>query len=168
MHVDHLVTYIASRGTLNQQTSIWPGEIGDTLHSKLVNAGLTTSRASAEPEPVPELKPVVQLGQFLAEYLADGMTAKGERASDSTVSKWKAAIERLTQFFGYDRDVSTITHDDAHKFRKSLDEERFKKTKKNPKGVPLAENTKRKQVDHAKVYFSGAKRLGLILVNPFE
>jgi integrase len=74
----------------------------------------------------------------------------------------------LIRFFGYDRDVSTITHEDAHQYRKWLDERRIRKSKQHPKGFPLAENTKRKHIDNAKVFFNGAKRRGLIQFNPFE
>jgi integrase len=77
-------------------------------------------------------------------------------------------MDHLIKFFGYDRDISTITHEEAHQYRKWLDERRIKKTKKNPKGFPLAENTKRKHMDNAKVFFNGAKRRGLVTVNAFE
>jgi len=46
--------------------------------------------------------------------------------------------------------------------------QRIKKSKTNKKGVPLAENTVRKHIDNAKVFFNGAIRRGLITVNPFE
>jgi len=83
---------------------------------------LTTPRVSTEAAPALESKPVVQIRAFLAQYLADGITAKSERAWECTVKKWKATMDRLNRFFGSERDISTITHDDAHKFRKSLDE----------------------------------------------
>ena len=91
-----------------------------------------------------------------------------EKAAGLTVVKWRATIDSLVRFFGHDRDISTIVHEDAHQFRKSLDARRIKKTKANPKGEPLAENSKRKHMDCAKVFFNGAKRRGLVTVNPFE
>ena len=77
-------------------------------------------------------------------------------------------MSSLLNFFGDERDISTISHEDAHQYRKWLDERRIKKTKQTPKGQPLADNTKRKHMDNAKVFFNGAKRRGLVPFNPFE
>ena len=168
MYIEHLVAFAASRGILNRQTAIWLGEIGDKFHAKLVKAGLTEKRAVDVDETPSVAKPVVELGIFLAEHRDDGLKASGEKAADLTVVKWRAPMDHLIKFFGFERDIATITHDDAHHYRKWLDERRIKKSKKNPKGQPLADNTKRKHMDNAKVFFNGAKRRGLILVNPFE
>jgi len=168
VHVDHLVTFVASRGTLNRQTSIWLGEIGDRLHAKLANAGLVEPRTAMEPESAPIVEPVVELGVFLAEYREDGLKSNGVQAASLTVTKWRAPMDSLIRYFGFERDIATITHNEAHLYRRWLDQRRIKKTKANPQGTPLAENTKRKHMDNAKVFFNGAKRRGFILVNPFE
>jgi integrase len=162
-HIEQLVNWVASKGILSRQTAEWLGDIGDKMHAKLVKAGLVEKRTTVE-----TAKPVFQLGAFLEEFRSDGLTKTGEKASELTVVKWRATIDSLVRFFGTDRDISTITHEDAHQFRKNLDERRIKKTKANPKGEPLAENSKRKHMDCAKVFFNGAKRRGLISVNPFE
>lgn len=166
--IDHLVVWVASKGVLNRPTAEWLGTIGDKMHAKLVKAGLVEKRVSAEPVPAEPSKPVIQLGEFLEEFRSDGLTKTGEKAAGLTVVKWRATIDSLVRFFGQDRDISTITYEDAHQFRKSLDERRIKRTKANPKGEPLAENSKRKHMDCAKVFFNGAKRRGLIPLNPFE
>jgi integrase len=168
VHVDHLVTFATSRGTLNRQTSVWLGEIGDKLHAKLASAGLIEPRTPKAPEPAAILKPVVELGTFLAEYRADGLTHKGKQAAELTVVKWRAPMNGLIQFFGFEKDIATITLEDAYQYRKWLDQRRIKKSKKSPNGHPLTENTKRKQMDNAKVFFNGAIRRGLIADNPFK
>ena len=167
-HVDSLVASKMARGPIDRQTAIWLAEIGDTLRKKIERAGLVESAEPVEAEPLVEQKPVFELGRFLAEYRDDGLTASGERAAELTVTKWRAPMSSLLNFFGEKRDISTITHEDAHQYRKWLDERRIKKTKQNPKGQPLADNTKRKHMDNAKVFFNGAKRRGLIAFNPFE
>jgi integrase len=167
-HIDHLVIWVASKGILNRPTAEWLGTIGDTMHAKLVKAGLIEKRPADEPVPEVPAKPVIELGTFLSEFRNDGLTASGEKAAELTVIKWRATVDSLIRFFGDDRDITSITHEDAHRFRKWLDERRIKKTKLNPKGIPLAENSKRKHMDCAKVFFNGAKRRGLVAFNPFE
>lgn len=166
-HVDSLVASKMAGGPIDRQTAIWLAEIGDPLRKKLERAGLVEPAEPVEPEPASE-KQVFELGRFLAEYRDDGRTGSGERAAELTVTKWRAPMNALIRFFGYERDVSTITHEDAHQYRRWLDERRIKKTKQKPKGQPLAENTRRKHIDNAKVFFNGAKRRGLIQFNPFE
>jgi hypothetical protein len=126
--------------------------------------------AMAEPRTVaPESVPaVVTLGELLTDHARDGRTAKGRPASEKNRIKWRASITYLLDFFDYDRDISTITHDDAYKFWRHLQNHRIRKSKTNKKGVPFAENTVRKHIDNAKVFFNGAVRRGLIAVNPFE
>lgn len=167
-HIDHLINWVASKGILNRSTAEWLGDIGDKLHAKLANAGLVEKRNAPEIVAAELSKPVVQLGTFLAEHRNDGLTASGEKAAELTVVKWRATVDSLIRFFGNDRDIATVTHEDAHRFRKWLDERRIKKTKLHPKGIPLAENSKRKHMDCAKVFFNGAKRRGLVAFNPFE
>ncbi len=154
-------------GHIDRQTALWLADVPDKIHSKLVAAGLTTSR-QVNPPSTEEKPPTIELGTFLAEFRNEGRKATGEEAAELTIVKWRAPMDALLRFFGDDRDVTTITHEDAHQFRKWLDERRIKKTKAIPKGVALAENTKRKHIDNAKVFFNAAKRRGLIVRNPFE
>ena len=110
---------------------------------------------------------VVRLGDFLAEHRKHGLTASGRKAAPQTVEKWRAPMDRLIRFFGYDRDITTITQDDAYQFRVWLDEHRICRTKANPGGRALSSNTIHKQVDNAKVFFTAAENRGLIKSSPF-
>jgi len=166
-HVDSLVASQMAGGPIDRQTADWLGRIGATLRTKLERAGLVEPLEPVEPEPVAETV-LFELGQFLAEYRDDGRTATGERAASLTVEKWRAPMSKLIEFFGHEHDVATITHENAHKYRKWMEERRIRKTKANRKGQPLAVNTIRKHMDNAKVFFNGAKRRGLIAFNPFE
>ncbi len=165
---DERIAAKAADSAIDRRTANWLAVIGQNVHAKLSNVGLIEQRTSTESEPAAIQKAVVELGAFLAEYRDDGLKGTGERAAALTVVKWRAPMDSLLKFFGYYRDISTVTHEDAHQFRKWMDERRIKKTKSNPKGQPLAVNTKRKHMDNAKVFFNGAKRRGLIPVNPFE
>ena len=167
-HFARIESIISTRkqgAKLDDFDAAWIGGLPDSFHDKLTKAGLMEPRVVKAPEPE---EPVVRLGGFLDEFEEDGLTAKGESASQSTRKKWRASMDYLKRHLGSDRAISTITHEDAHQFRKWLDSLRIKKTKQNPKGQPLAENSRRKHMDCAKVFFNAAKRRGLILFNPFE
>jgi len=166
-HIKELIAAKSAGTAIERRTASWLADIGIRLHSKLVAIGLAAPRLKESQVKEPE-RPVAKLGTFLAEYREDGRKATGEHAAELTVVKWRAPMDSLLRFFGNDRDIASITYEDAHMFRKWLDDRRICKTKENPKGRPLAENTKRKHVEHAKVFFNGAKRRGLIQRNPFE
>ncbi len=164
-HVDSLVASKLSCGPIDRQTADWLGRIGDALRKKLERAGLVEPMEPAEPEAV---KPSMLLKDFLQSHLDSRKTARGETAADSTLLKWNGTIRFLNQVFP-GRTVDSFTHEDAHNFRAWLDKRRIKKTTTGgPKGVPMAENAKRKHVDNSKVFFNAAKRRGLIVFNPFE
>jgi len=83
-HIDHLVIRVASKGVLNRPTAEWHGGIGDKMHAKLANAGRIADRTSTELTPETSLKPVIQLGTFLAEHRDVGRKATGEKAAELT------------------------------------------------------------------------------------
>lgn len=164
-HVDSLVASKLASSPIDRQTAEWIGRIGDTLRKKLERAGLVEPLEPVEPEPA---KSSMLLKDFLASHLDARKTARGETASDSTLLKWNGTMRFLNQVFP-GRTVDSFTHEDGHNFREWLDKRRIKKTtSETAKGVPMAENAKRKHVDNAKVFFNAAKRRGLIVFNPFE
>ena len=147
---------------IERTTALWLGEIGESLHAKLANAGLVESRtAEAENESI-------RFTEFIQQFIADGKTSQGNPASTSTKAKWKTAQNHLVAFYDASRTLESITAQDAQNFRKYLESRRIKKTGNNPNGQPMAENAKRKIITTAKVMFNAAKRLDLIDRNPFE
>ncbi|MDG2131469.1 MAG: tyrosine-type recombinase/integrase [Fuerstiella sp.] len=67
-HIDNLVGSTASGGTVKRTTAEWLGDIGESIHKKLVRAGLTEPKA-VEAEPTPGLS--ITLAAFLDEFVAD-------------------------------------------------------------------------------------------------
>ncbi len=163
--IESIISTRLQGAKLDEVDAAWLGQLPEKFHSKLVKAGLVEPRAAEEEESETD---VVTLKEFLDEFELDGLTAKGEPAADATRKKWRATMDYLIQHFGADRDISGISHDDAHQFRKWLEKRRIKRSKLRPKGQPLAMNSRRKHMDCSKVFFNAAKRRGLILLNPFE
>ena len=98
---------------LEDADAAWLGSLTDKFYSKLVKAGLAEPRIENidhEPEQV-----VVTLGELLTDHARDGRTAKGRPAAEKTRIKWRASITYLQDFFDYDRDINTITHDGLRK-----------------------------------------------------
>jgi len=117
-HVDLLVAAKASGGTIELNTAKWLGDIGDGLHKKLVRAGLTQSNVVVEAEP--ELEPSITLASFLDEYVATGITRKGEVASSNTLKNWSITRDLLLECFDGSRPVESFTVADGKAFRKWL------------------------------------------------
>ncbi|MCA9018265.1 MAG: site-specific integrase, partial [Planctomycetaceae bacterium] len=142
-HVDELCQAKASGQPIDRQTSLWLNDIGQTLHDKLSRAGLVEARQSSS------------LADFTAEYVADAKTIDGNPAAANTLKKWRSAEKVLIQYFG-NRNLRDISHDDAVRFRRWLDE------------THLNENAKRTHISVVKMLFNAAKRRKLVEENPFE
>ena len=162
-HIEGIISAKLQGTRLDDADAKWLSEVPDGFHAKLVKAGLTEPRELAEPEPE-----IPQLGQFLEEFYTAGKTAKDEAASKNTKANWLGTMRFLNAVLGEDQPIDAITHENAYQFRKWLDERRIKKSKRHPKGKPMAENAKRKHVSNAKTFFNAAKRRRFIQNNPFE
>ena len=168
-HVEHLNAARCANSTPPPSTSSWVGDLSTKLRHKLAAAGLVDLPEEPDPVPVEDTDNAgVCLGDFLAEHREHGMTKRGRSAAKLTVEKWRAPMDRLIRFFGYDRDITTITRDDAYQYRVWLGKQRICRTKANPGGRALSSNTIHKQVDNAKVFFNAAESRGLIDSNPFR
>ena len=159
-YVDSLVASIASGQPIARQTSLWLSDIGDKLHIKLERAGLIESRKP--PEKTAELS----LADFLKDHVEHGRTSRGHQAAESTLQKWSYTQQFLNEVFP-DKPLSGITREDAHQFRKWLDERRIHQKTSNRNGQPLTENAKRKHIANCKAFFNAAVRRGLVEKNPF-
>ncbi len=100
-HVDELVAYVSSKGTLARQTAMWLGEIGDTLHAKLAKAGLVEPRHSGT----------------LAEFIAGNISCRSE-LKPRTIELLRQVEHNLVGFFGSSRKLRSITPADAADFRR--------------------------------------------------
>ena len=142
-HIDELASAKGSGQPIDRPTALWLSTIGQQLHDKLAAVGLVEARASAT------------LKDFMAEYISDARTVDGKPAAANTLKKWRAAQSVLNDYFGV-RNLRDITHEEAVKFRRWLDD------------GTLGENTKRTHIGVVKMFFNAAKRRKLVEENPFE
>ena len=147
-HVENLVAATLTGAAPPDETSRWVAALPDLLRNRLAKAGLVSA---AEPEPVPEPEPKLLLGAFLDGYMKAHIGVK-----DSTRIALGQAVRYLTEFFGADRSIDTITAGHADEWCKHL------------KGkLGLADNTVRRRSGAAKQLFKAAVRKCLLAENPF-
>jgi hypothetical protein len=111
--------------------------IDEKLHSKLAKAGLVVARAS------------VTLGEFLDGYIS----SRSNVQKRTTINFWQAA-RNLTEYFGGDRHLDSITQGDCDQWRVWMLER-------------LGENTVWRHCGRAKQFFRAAMRHKLLNENPF-
>ncbi|MDX1969763.1 MAG: site-specific integrase, partial [Planctomycetaceae bacterium] len=148
-HVEAILSAAAADVPVDPRTADWLGRIGDDLHRKLASKGLVAPRQTAKDVAAEGL-----LGPFLATYIASRSDVK-----PLTLAKYETARRELVAFFGFDKPLVSVSQGDADSFRRHLATGRGNR--------PRAENTVRKIIANAKVFFGGAKRLRLIPENPF-
>lgn len=89
-------------------TLAWLASVDDRLHQRIVRAGLCEARAGARP-------PEVTLAQYVSDYI-DRRKDIGECARLNL----RQTEKQLTEFFGADRSMASITVGDAKDFRRGL------------------------------------------------
>lgn len=137
--VENLYIFATTNRPWDEETSRWVDSLDDSLVDKLATAGLVPRRECAT------------LGGFVDQYIAGRPDVKPR-----TLAKYRSTQRVLTVFFGADRRLRDITPGDADEFRRQ-----FVSKKK-------AENTIRKHVAVAKLFFGAALKKGLIRSNPFS
>jgi len=148
LHVRHLAACRKTGSPLSPVTAEWLGAIPDTLRAWLVLCGLAAERT---PEPMPEPKPAgPTLGEFLGGYMGTRVDLK-----ESTRIALGHTVRCLTEFFGGDRLLATISAGDADEWRQGLI------------GAGLSDNTTRRRSGVAKQFFRAAVRKRLLAENPF-
>ena len=140
-HVEGLAAATVHGQPVSRETAVWLAGIGDTLHDRLVRAGLVGARAERD---------AVRLGAFLDDYLATRTDVK-----PSTMLVKQKAKRWLIRFLGEDRAVTSVTPGDADAYRAHL----------RSKGRARA--TANKWCYYAKHFFAVAVRRRLIVENPF-
>ncbi len=128
---------------IDGRTAGWLEDVDDALRDKLAKIGLVEESRIT----------------FLKAFL-DGVVGQRVRRGDvkeCTVVSWGHTTRNLTEFFGADCEIDTITSADADEWAAWLvDHEK------------LAENTVRKRSANAKMFFRVALRRKQIIENPFE
>ncbi len=123
---------------IDRDTALWLTEIDDSLAARLAKVGLIPKRESA------------RLEEFVASYIESRTDAK-----PNTLKKWRTTETMLVEHFGGDTPLGKIRPGAVDQWRREL-------------SVGRAENTVRKHIAVAKVFFNAARRQGLIEANPFD
>ena len=128
---------------VDEETARWLADLDSVLADKLAAVGLIAPRDAA------------RLGSFLANYLETRSDVKPR-----TKLKYESTRRCLLEFFGADRPLRSITAGCADEFRLML-------VARKVGDKTLSENTIRKHVAVAKVFFNAAVRKKLLSENPF-
>jgi integrase len=136
-HVEQIVAAGITRTALPAETSRWIASLDAVLRDRLAAVGLAERRER------------LTLGGYVASFIAGRNDVK-----PGTIAKWRTTEKALLEYFGADMPLERITAGDADEWRRKI--------------TPgHAENTIRKYVAIAKVFFNAAKRKGLIAESPF-
>ena len=136
-HVEHLVSSSVTLGAVERRTLDWLAALDTELADKLAAVGLTAQRESS------------RLKEFVSAYIAGRVDAKPR-----TVKKWRTTERYLNEHFGA-VNLRDVSPGDADGFRLML-------IKKGGR-----ENTVRKHIQIAKLFFTAAVRSRLIPESPF-
>ncbi len=139
LRIERLVTAKITKHGTDDETARWVAEIDDKLHNKLARAGLVEPRTAGS----------LTLGTWLDRYIG-GRSDVRER----TTINLRQAARNLTDHFGRDRRLDSITPGDADQWRVWMLER-------------LGENTVRRHCGRAKQFFRAAVRHKLLKENPF-
>lgn len=135
--IEHLLTAQISKRPIDGDTARWVASLDDMLTSRLAKVGLVRQRESAT------------LGDFLAGYISGRTDVK-----PLTEMKYRSTESLMVEHFGAGGLLRDIRPGDADDWRREL-------------GSKRSENTVRKHIAVAKVFFTAAARKGLIEENPF-
>jgi len=142
LRVESILSASISGGSIDRDTAVWLSSISKELRERLVRVGL-----------VEEVKPdaVTSLGAFIDSFLGSRADLKS-----STMLIRNQVRNLLTEHFGEDRDVKSITPGDADDWQQLL----IKRE--------MAPSTISKRVQVAKSYFRAMIRRDKITRNPFD
>ncbi len=139
--VEDLVSASVSGGSPSKATVEWLVEIGDDLAAKLRTAGFGAL--------VPKRESTT-LGPFVQAYIE----RRKQDSADNTVANFRQVQTKLTEFFGANRDLRSITEEEASGWRTWLLERH-------------AEATTNKHIKRARQIFKLAVNRGAAFENPF-
>lgn len=142
-HIETLLECRTHGAPIPSAESVWLSGCDESFKEKLADAGIIDYSPAA---------PLAQLGSFLAEY----RDTRRKTHKPATIVVWENVIRNLVGYFGTDKPLEGISHADAEGFYRHLLES------------GLSETTVQKRIQHARMFFSHAKRLKMISENPFE
>jgi len=137
--VNRIIEANAADVALDEVTARWTKTIDDTLHGKLVKAGVLSERQRRT------------LGKFVADYITERSDWK-----EQTVRTFGTSKNLMLEFFGSDTPIEKISVDNAVAFRLKLEKDKY------------SEATIATIIKHSRQVFKIAKRRKLIADNPFE
>lgn len=140
LRIEALNSAIITGQAPDGDTSAWLASRGDDLHAKLSAVGLATPRQSG------------RLGAFLTDFI-DKQQRAG--AKPNTVKNLIVVSRRMTEHFGDDCDLRSITEGDADGFLQWMQEKQY------------AQATIGRCVKRARQFFKAALRGKLVVNNPF-
>jgi integrase len=139
--VEALVAAHMSRSPIDADNARWIAELPDNMAERFAAVGLITAR---------QQRVTMPLKKFL-----DAFVARKHRAKPATKEIWGQVVRNLVDHFGGDRDVTTITEEDAEGFKDYLVDQR------------LARTTISKRLQFTRGFFKFAVKKKLLAENPF-
>lgn len=141
-HIDDLIDARSTGMRPSRATAKWIRSLGESLQNQLVREELI------------EQQRTTTLGDFI-DSLIDRSTLKPE-----TVKTYQTTRKRMTQFFGTDCSLATITHEQALDYRSWMLDKRTPRT--------LSPSTAGREIGMSRQFFKIAIKLGYVEDNPFE
>ncbi len=138
-HVEALLIAKLGAQPVQRETAVWLSSIGATFRDKLAAVGLVEAPKRAV------------LGEFLKNYILNRPDVK-----PATLKIWQQPCRNLTEFFGEDKPLRSITSGDADQFKAWL------MTQK------LAAATVAKRLSFARTFLTVARKNRLIDENPLS
>jgi integrase len=136
--VEQIQAANASGQSYSVEVAAWTKNIGDELHTKLVNAGLLRQRQWRT------------LGKFITDYIEERSDWK-----PGTQTTFRVATDKMMVFFGRDTPLENITAEQCHKYKAELLRD-------------YSQGYTAKNVEWAKSLFTAAVKRKLLAENPFE
>ena len=141
--VEQLLEALHYKHPVEGELAQWVADLEPRMAKKLAAVGLIAK---------PETKTTATLGPFLQTWLAG---RKGDYKPASLIS-WGQVINALTGFLGADCPLVDVTSAKGEAFRQSM------------LAAGLRATTIHKRLQHARMFFTHAKRQCLVDANPFE
>jgi integrase len=135
--VERIVSYRAAKMPNDPELSAWLIGISADLRKRLASAGLAEKPKATEME------------TFLSDYIASLDKAEG------TITNNKIAADRLYAYFGRDKDIRTITTEEADNWATWF-------------RAGFADSTSGREIRRVKHFFAVAVRRKIIVDNPFS
>lgn len=147
--IEELVTCIQTGLARSPELAMWLEGLHDELYDRIAHLGLIEERSTTT------------LQAWIDRYIESRSDVK-----PLTVLKYNTTRGYLIDFFGPDRSLRSITPGDADEWR--LEVKRRKVFEGTDAERFIAENTTRKHIAVAKLFFHAAQRKRLIPSNPYE